>query len=133
MDFGRTIATEELPFKPLAPNVNMRVVYIDDSGPGWTVMINALPGSVLPRHQHLSQAEIYILKGKGNHPQTGDYKTGDYVIEPANAIHDAVLFEEEVLLIMKSTGDVAFIDDDGNTMFMMDKGMLTGFAAAPAA
>ncbi len=129
MDVGRTIDTESIAFKPLAPNVNMRVVHLDDSG-SWTIMINALPGSVLPRHQHLSQAEIYILEGKGNHPQTGDYKKGDYVIEPANAIHDAVLFEEEVLLIMRSTGDVAFLTEDNNVMFMMDRGMLTGFAAS---
>ena len=60
----------------------------------------------------------------------GDYKKGDYVIEPANAIHDAVLFEEEVLLIMRSTGDVAFLTEDNNVMFMMDRGMLTGFAAS---
>lgn len=129
MDVGRTIDTESIAFKPLAPNVNMRVVHLDDSG-SWTIMINALPGSVLPRHQHLSQAEIYILEGKGSHPQTGDYKKGDYVIEPANAIHDAVLFEEEVLLIMRSTGDVAFLTEDNNVMFMMDRGMLTGFAAS---
>lgn len=129
MDVGRTIDTDSIPFKPLAPNVNMRVVHLDDSG-SWTIMINALPGSVLPRHQHLTQAEIYIIKGKGNHPQTGDYKTGDYVIEPANAVHDAVVFDEEVLLIMRSNGDVAFIADDDSVMFMMDRGMLTGFAAA---
>lgn len=126
---GRTIATEEIPFKPLAPGVDMRVVHLDDSG-SWTVMIHSHPGSVLPRHQHLSQAEIFIIKGKGNHPQTGDYKEGDYIIEPADAVHDGVVFDVEVLMIMRSSGDVAFLNEDGSTAFMMNSGMLAGFAAS---
>ena len=47
----------------------------------------------------------------------------DHVVQP-------VQFDEEVLLIMRSAGDVAFLTDDNQVMFMMDRGMLTGFAAA---
>lgn len=127
---GRTIATAEIPFKPLAERVDMRVVYLDESTGAWTVMIHAHPGSVLPRHQHLSQAEIFIIEGAGSHPQTGDYKQGDYVIEPAQAIHDAVVFDEKVLMIMRSAGDVAFLNDDDSVAFMMDRNMIRGFAAS---
>lgn len=132
-EVGHTIATGEIPFKPLAEKVDMRVVYQDDATGAWTIMIHAHPGSVLPRHQHLSQAELFIMKGYGSHPQTGDYKEGDYVIEPANAVHDAVTFDVEVLLIMRSSGDVAFLNDDDSVAFMMDSNMVRGFAAAAAA
>lgn len=129
LDPGRTIATDEIPFKPLADRVSMRVIFIDDATNAWTVMVHAQPGGVLPRHQHLSQAEIFILKGAGSHPQTGEYRTSDYIIEPAGATHDGVVFDQEVLMVMRSSGDVAFLNDDDSIAFMMNAGMLKGFAA----
>ncbi|TSD94233.1 hypothetical protein FOS14_20975 [Skermania sp. ID1734] len=129
---GHTIATEKIPFKPLAPGVHMRVVYLDADTGSWTIMIRGEKGSVLPRHQHLAQAEIYILAGAGNHPQTGEFRTGDYVIEPPNAVHDELVQQEEMLLIMRSSGPVAFLNDDGSTAFMMDVNMLEGFQAHAA-
>ncbi|WP_420823736.1 cupin domain-containing protein [Streptomyces torulosus] len=48
----QSIATDEIPFKPLADNVDMRVVHVDEEAGSWTVMIRTRPGGVLPRHQH---------------------------------------------------------------------------------
>lgn len=129
-EVGVTVPTDSIPFKPLADGVHMRVVHIDHATGAWTIMIDAKQGSVLPRHKHLSQAEIYIIQGGGHHPQTGEYNSHDYIIEPVNAVHDALVHAEDTLLIMRSDGPVAFLNDDDSTAFMMDAGMLTGFAAA---
>lgn len=127
---GITIATESIPFKPLAEGVAMRVVHVDHESGAWTIMIDAKKGSVLPRHRHLSPAEIYIIRGAGTHPQTGAYAPNDYIVEPKDALHEELLHEEDILLILHSSGPVAFLNDDDSTAFMMDAGMLTGFAAS---
>ena len=129
-DSGHTFATESIPFKPLADGVEMRVVHIDDEAQSWTIMIHANTDSVLPRHKHLFAAEIYILNRAGDHPQTGAFHTGDYILEPPGAIHDPLVHSEEVLLIMRSAGPVDFLADDGSTAFTMDAAMLRGFQKA---
>lgn len=128
-DLGRTIATDEIPYQPIADGVGLRVVHVDSTSGAWTIMIHMQPGAVLPRHKHLSHAEIYILSGAGEHPQTGAFKTGDYVIEPAQAVHEPLVQDEEMRLVMRSDGPVAFLNDDDSTAFVMDASMLSGLAA----
>lgn len=89
-----------------------------------------LGGSHVPMspHRHLGLSEIYIIKGDGHHEQAGDFKTGDYVIEPDGAVHSALVFEQEVVQIMMAQGPSAFLAEDGSTTFLMDVDMLSGFA-----
>ncbi|MEV0032116.1 cupin domain-containing protein [Nocardia sp. NPDC050793] len=129
-DHGLTIATDEIPFKPVADGVEIRVVYADEESGVWTVMVHAKPGSVLPRHRHVSGTELYILQGAGEHPQTGAFKAGDYVLEPAGAVHEPLVHPEETMLIMRSAGEIAFLADDGATTLVLSAGMLKRLAAA---
>jgi quercetin dioxygenase-like cupin family protein len=89
-------------------------------------MIHAGPGSVLPRHQHLEESHIYIIRGKGRHPQTGAFEPGDYVFERKGAIHEAVTFPEDTVLFMVNHGPSAFILPDDTVAFLMDVAMLKG-------
>ncbi len=98
----------------------MQVLRLNEATGQFTVIIKAERGSVLPRHRHLGSAEIYILSGSGEHPQTGRYKKDDYIFEAAGALHDAVVFDEPVRLIMLSHGPSAFLDDSDQVQFLMD-------------
>lgn len=90
-------------------------------------MVRALPGGILPRHRQLESAEIYILKGSGVHPQTGAFVEGDYVSEAKGAVHDAVVFGDEVELLMVSRGASVFLREDGGEMYTMDVAWLQDF------
>lgn len=90
-------------------------------------MVHAEPGGILPRHRHLESAEIYILKGSGAHPQTGAFVEGDYVSETKGATHDAVVFGNEVELLMVSRGASVFLGEDGREMYTMDVEWLQRF------
>lgn len=127
-DGGLVIDTNAMEWRTLAPGVGIKVLRLDRVSGAWTVMIRSEKGSVLPPHRHDGLAEIYIIKGSGNHPETGDFKTGDYVLESDGAIHSALHFEEEVVQIMVSHGPSAFLNEDGSVAFMMDVDMLTSFA-----
>ena len=129
---GDTIHCDSLPWLPLAPNVTIKIIKTVPESGAYSVMIHAEPGGVLPRHQHLADAEIFILKGSGVHPQTGAYTKGDYVSERDGAIHDELLFTEETELLMVSSGPSAFLDPAGGVMFMMYVEMLEGMRAQAA-
>lgn len=127
-DGGLVIKTDAMEWRTLAPGVGIKVLRLDRESGSWTVMIRSEKGSVLPPHRHDGLAEIYIIQGAGNHPETGDFNTGDYVIESDGAIHSALHFQEEVVQIMVSHGPSAFLNEDGSVAFVMDVNMLLNFA-----
>lgn len=129
---GHTLHTDELPWLPLAPKVKIRLLRLDRDSGEFSVMIRAEAGGVLPRHKHLAGAEIFILEGEGRHPQTGDFRRGDYIIEPDQAVHDPLDFEQDVTMIMMCKGASAFLAPDDSVAFLMDVPMLEGLAAAHA-
>ena len=126
---GKVVHTEELPWLPLAPKISVRVLMTDRETGSFSVMVRAEPGGVLPRHQHVERAEILVIKGRGTHPQTGDYRTGEYISEPKGAIHDVVHFTEENVLLMVCEGPSNFLGADGSVELKMDVGMLDRLAA----
>ncbi|PNP78492.1 hypothetical protein FNYG_08122 [Fusarium nygamai] len=95
-------------------------------------MIRAEPGGVLPRHRHVKSAEIYILKGNGDHPQVEHFEKRDYVSEQEGARHDLLVFEVETEMLMISEGASAFVDDDGNDLYAIDILMLQNLAPSVA-
>ncbi len=121
---GHTVACDDLPWLPLAPKVSVKVIKTVPETGAFSVMIRAEAGGVLPRHKHLDSAEIYIFKGSGEHMQTGAYKPGDYISEPKDAIHDPLHFVEDTELLMVCQGPSAFIDDNDQTLYLMDVAML---------
>ena len=133
IDASATTHCDDLPWLPLAPKVGIRVLRMDPASGGFTVMLRAEPGGVLPRHRHLAEAEIYMIKGSGTHPQTGDFRPGDFITERDGAIHDALEFGEETVLLMVSRGPSAFLAPDGSDMYFMDVPMLQGLMQRGAA
>lgn len=125
---GNLIDTEQMEWRELAPGVGIKVLRLDRAKGGLTIMVRAQKGSVLPLHRHIGLSEIYIVKGAGHHNETGNFKAGDYIIEPDGAVHTPLRFEEEVVLVMTAQGPSAFLNQDGSTAFMMDVDMLSHFA-----
>ncbi|WHZ09985.1 MAG: hypothetical protein OJF60_000424 [Burkholderiaceae bacterium] len=133
IDVGATTHCEDLPWLPLAPKIGIRVLRLNPDTGGYTVMLRAEPGGVLPRHRHLGEAEIYIIKGSGTHLQTGDYRPGDFITERNGAVHDPLEFREETVLLMVAHGPSAFLAPDGSDMYFMDVPMLQGLMQRGAA
>lgn len=129
---GDTIHCDELPWLPLADRISVKVIKLVPETGGYSVIIKADQGGVLPKHKHLGPAEIFILKGSGVHPQTGVFAQGDYVSERNGALHDALTFEEDTELLMISSGPSAFLSPANDVMFMMDIPMLEGLLARAA-
>ncbi|KAF9768549.1 hypothetical protein IL306_014148 [Fusarium sp. DS 682] len=127
---GDTIHCNDLKWLPLAPKIWIKLIKLTPEKGSYTVMIRAEPGGVLPRHRHVKSAEIYILKGSGDHPQAGHFEKGDYVSEHEGAHHDPLVFEVETEMLMISEGASVFVDDEGNDLYAMDIPMLQNLAAS---
>ncbi|KAK1849822.1 cupin conserved barrel [Colletotrichum chrysophilum] len=127
-DGGDTIHCNDLRWLPLAPKVWIKLVRLSPETGSYTVIVRAEKGGVLPRHRHIESAEIYVIRGDGKHPQTGHFAQGDYVSERKGAVHDPLVFEDEVEMLMMSNGPSAFIDDEGRELFLMDVSMLQHLA-----
>lgn len=127
-DSGDTIHCNDLRWLPLAPKVWIKLVKLSPGTGSYTVIVRAEKGGVLPRHRHIESAEIYVIRGNGKHPQTGHFAQGDYVSERKGAVHDPLVFEDEVEMLMMSNGPSAFIDDEGRDLFLMDVPMLQHLA-----
>ncbi|WYZ36117.1 hypothetical protein EsH8_X_000764 [Colletotrichum jinshuiense] len=131
-DAGDTIHCNELKWLPLAPQVWIKLVKLTPETGAYTVMIRAEKGGVLPRHRHDESAEIYVIRGDGNHPQTGHFAHGDYVLERKGAIHDPLTFHCDVEMLMISNGPSTFIDEEGRDLYKMDIPMLRALEASVA-
>lgn len=129
---GDTIHCHDLKWLPLAPKVWIKLVKLSIETGAYTVIIRAEKGGVLPRHRHIESAEIYVLRGDGDHPQTGHFSQGDYVSERKGAVHDPLVFEEEVEMLMMSNGPSVFMDDEDRDLFLMDIPMLQRLAESAA-
>ncbi|RGP81292.1 cupin conserved barrel [Fusarium longipes] len=97
-----------------------------------TVIIRAEPGGILPPHRHIESAEIFVLKGSGDHPQTGHFAVGDFISESKGAVHDPLIFQVETEMLMTSQGPSVFLDEQGNDLYTMDVAMLQPLAQSVA-
>ncbi|WP_278069449.1 cupin domain-containing protein [Brevundimonas sanguinis] len=129
---GETVHCDDVPWLPLAPKIGVRILKLDHESGGFSVMIRAEAGGILPRHSHIESAEIYVLQGQGTHAQTGAYQAGDYISEPKGALHDALAFDQETVLLMICQGPSAFLGDDDSVQHIMDIPMLEHLSAAYA-
>lgn len=131
-DAGFTVQCGKLKWLPLAPGMFIKIVKLVPETGEYTVMVRAQPGGLLPPHRHVDSAEIYVLKGSGAHPQTGDFMEGDYVSEAKGAIHEALPFGCDTELLMVSRGPSVFLAEDGSDMYTMDVAMLQGMMQGAA-
>lgn len=125
---GLTVNSKNLPWLPLAPKVSIKILRLSPESGGFAVIVRAEEGGILPRHRHLESAEIFIIQGSGGHPQTGFFTEGDYISEEKGAVHDPLVFGNEVELLMISNGPSAFLSDDDEEVHMMDVPMLEQLA-----
>ncbi|KAL2813553.1 hypothetical protein BJX63DRAFT_421196 [Aspergillus granulosus] len=115
-DAGYTVHCNDLKWLPLAPAVYIKVIKLVPETGEYTIM----------------SAEIYVMKGRGAHPQTGHFVAGDYVSEHKGALHDPLLFDYETELLMVSRGPSVFLADDGSDLYTMDVAMLQRMNEAAA-
>lgn len=110
---------------PYSKGIYLKVLRTSPETGAWTVLFKCEKGSAFARHQHLGAGEYFMISGKGEvrgGVQNGGITAypGDYGYEPSGVIHDSTCFPEDSVFLFTNHGPIKFIDDDDNTLLVLD-------------
>jgi quercetin dioxygenase-like cupin family protein len=97
----------------------VKVLRVNEETGFFHLLIKAKAGQVNPPHTHLGPADFYVLEG-GFDYRGGSARAGDWVYEPAGAVHEATTHPMDTLYIANVYGPVAFHDGKGRIAGVLD-------------
>ena len=89
----------------------MKVLWVGPETGRVAVLIRSLKGSVTPRHKHLGDAHVFMLKGRLR-VRDSELVAGDYLYEANGMIHDETKALEDTEYLMIMGGPILFFDED---------------------
>jgi anti-sigma factor ChrR (cupin superfamily) len=117
------IKTEDLPWKPLAEGIDVKLLFSSPETGRWTVLLKCEKGSSFDKHKHYGAGEYYVIEGRMEY-RMGVAVTGDYGYEPLGAVHDKTTFTEDTLLHFTNHGPVLFLDENEAVISILDTSYL---------
>ena len=119
------IHSDAHPWLSFSPGIDFKVLRATPETGHWTTLFRCGPGSACARHEHLGAGEYLMISGKMNirgGAEVGGITAypGDYGFEPNGVIHDQTEFPVETVLYFTNFGPIRFMDDDNNTLFVLD-------------
>jgi anti-sigma factor ChrR (cupin superfamily) len=88
------------------------VLRISKETGAWSALVRAKAGQVNPPHTHIGPADFYVISG-GFDYRGGSARAGDWVYEPAGAVHEATTHPMDTVYLANVYGPVAFHGPDG--------------------
>ena len=91
---------------------------------GFTAVLKALPGTVVPKHYHVSTVQGYTLQGRWRYLEHDWIATaGSFIFEPAGEAHTLVVPEdatEPAIILFVVAGALVYVDEDGAFLMYED-------------
>jgi len=104
---------------PSGDGNQFKILRISKETGAWSALIKAPAGQVNAPHTHLGPADFLVLSGQIDY-RGGCAKAGDYIYEPAGAVHDATSHPVETIYYANVYGPVAFHGKDGSIAGVLD-------------
>ena len=95
------------------------VLRISKETGAWSALVKAKAGQVNAPHTHIGPADFYVLSG-GFDYRGGSAREGDWVYEPAGAVHEATTHPVDTVYLANVHGPVAFHDGKGGFSYILD-------------
>jgi len=95
------------------------VLRISKETGAWSALVKAKAGQVNAPHTHIGPADFYVLSG-GFDYRGGSAREGDWVYEPAGAVHEATTHPVDTVYLANVHGPVAFHDGKGGFSSILD-------------
>ena len=87
---------------------------------GWiAALVRGCAGQVNPPHTHLGPACFFVIEG-GFDFRGGSARAGDWVWEPAGAVHPATSHPVDTIYLSNSYGPIVFHDKEGKAPKVLD-------------
>lgn len=83
------VDVEKMPWQPTAfPGIDIKILFQEPDGEGFTAMFRAEPGARLPMHRHLGVEQTFILEGSLVDDE-GVCTAGNFVWRHPGSVHEA--------------------------------------------
>ena len=89
----------------------MKVLWIGPESGQVAVLLRSLKGSIVPRHKHLGDAHVLMLRGRLK-VRDAELVAGDYLYEANGMIHHETEALEDTEYLMIMSGAVLFFDEN---------------------
>jgi anti-sigma factor ChrR (cupin superfamily) len=113
------IRTREQPWIDMGGGNQAIVLRVSKETGFFSMLIRAPAGQVNAPHTHIGAADFYVLSG-GFDYRGGSARAGDWVYEPAGAVHDATTHPMDTVYLANSYGPIAFHGSDGGYSHIID-------------
>lgn len=113
------IDTATLPWVRVFDGLEIQMLNWDPSSGAYALMMRYKAGYVAPRHRHLAPAEFYVISGHMTYA-AGSATAGSWGVEPTGIEHDRTSFLEDTVLLYRAAGAIVALDDDGNTLNVIE-------------
>jgi len=113
------IRTKERPWIDMGGGNQAIVLRVSRETGFFSMLIKAPAGQVNAPHTHIGAADFYVISG-GFDYRGGSAREGDWVYEPAGAVHDATTHPMDTVYLANSYGPIAFHGKDGGYSHITD-------------
>src|SRR5579885_2241314 len=113
------IRTREQPWTDMGGGNQAIVLRVSKETGFFSMLIKAPAGQVNAPHTHIGAADFYVISG-GFDYRGGSAREGDWVYEPAGAVHDATTHPMDTVYLANSYGPIAFHGKDGGYSHITD-------------
>jgi len=113
------IRTREQPWTDMGGGNQAIVLRVSKETGFFSMLIKAPAGQVNAPHTHIGAADFYVISG-GFDYRGGSAREGDWVYEPAGAVHDATTHPMDTIYLANSYGPIAFHGKDGGYSHITD-------------
>ncbi len=122
------IRTREQPWIDMGGGNQAIVLRVSKETGFFSMLIKAPAGQVNAPHTHIGAADFYVISG-GFDYRGGSARAGDWVYEPAGAVHDATTHPMDTIYLANSYGPIAFHGKDGGYSRITDWRAITALQA----
>jgi anti-sigma factor ChrR (cupin superfamily) len=113
------VRPDELPWIDTGSGNAMKVLRVSSETGAWTALIRARAGTTNARHRHLGPADFYVVSGSIEY-RAGVARAGDWIYEPAGALHEATHHPEDTVYLANVYGPIAYLGPDDTVLGVSD-------------
>lgn len=125
----RLLPADQMKWASLVEGIDFHLFYSSPETGRWTVLLRCQAGSSFGPHKHYAAGEYFVVKGRMEY-RMGVAEEGAYGYEPLGVIHEHTSFPVYTELFFTNYGPVAFLDEDGGILSILDHALLEELAAA---
>lgn len=116
---GVLVQPSQMKWIPDGVGNELKILRVSSETGAWSALVKAPAGQVNPPHTHLGPADFYVISGVVDY-RAGVARAGDWMYEPAGAVHQETSHPEDTVYLANVYGPLAFHDEDGNVAHVLD-------------